>query len=242
MKKLLVFLVIVLAIIAGAYYFISTSKDLGVAWNEQDYQSYLTKMGITGDAGQTAGSKDSTSTGTQKDDGSGNKSKTDGSAGTTKASKPYHIDTSFTNSEISAMVSREVEATNGPVKDVRVKFLPGNQLEATFVTTDKLISLIPQNELTKYKIAENLVANRPVYVKMQVEKASDKTIRLNLEDAKVGRIGVPQGTLTTVQNAIESAVNTQLSQLSNFSIDQLSFDDNAANFKGNLQSVPRKLD
>jgi len=139
------------------------------------------------------------------------------------------------------MVSKECAATNAPVKDVRIKFLAGNKLEASFVTTEKMKKLIPQRELEKYKIAENLIANRPVYVRMQIDKASSNTIDLNLEGAKVGQVGIPTTALEAAENAIESAVNSQFGKLSNFSIDQLNFDENNASFKGNLQSVPRKL-
>ena len=241
MKAFIVILIIIAVICGGLYFLFSSTQQVDVAWTEQDYKSYLQKMAAAETAGQATGS---TTEGQNSKEGGNTKEQngTDSSSDTGKTdSKPFPVEASFTSAEISAMVSKECAATNAPVKDVRIKFLAGNKLEASFVTTEKMKKLIPQRELEKYKIAENLIANRPVYVRMQIDKASSNTIDLNLEGAKVGQVGIPTTALEAAENAIESAVNSQFGKLSNFSIDQLNFDENNASFKGNLQSVPRKL-
>ena len=238
MKKFLIILLVVVLLIAGSvYYFLFTTKSVDVTWTEKDYQSYLQKVSALDTENE------STSNAT-KNDSTATQSGTEKKSGATvkKSSKPFPLDTSFTNAEISAMLSKECERTNGPIKNVNVRFLPNNELEASFVTSENIKQYIPKDQLEKFKIAENIIANRPVYVKMQIEKTSAKTISLNLENANVGRIGVPNSALKSAESAIVSAANTQLQKLTNFSMDQLNFNDNSAYFKGNLQSAPRKLD
>lgn len=211
MKKILIVLLSIIAIAAGAAYFaLNTTKTVDVTWTEKDYQSYLQKVGAA-----TAGSK---------------------AAG---PSRPYPVNTSFTSAEISAMLSKENEKTNGPIKDVKVRFLPNNEMEASFVTTEKMKKYIPKSELEKYKVAENMIANRPVYTKMKISKASPKSIGLNIQDAAVGRVAVPADALKKAEGAIQSMVNSRLQKLSNFNVDDIKISDNNAYFKGNLQSAPK---
>lgn len=214
MKKFLVVLLVIgIAAAGGAYYALNTTKSVDVQWTEKDYQSYLQKVGAA-PAGSNA----------------------------VKTSKPFPVNTAFTSAEISAMLSKENEKTNGPVKDVKVRFLPNNELEASFVTTEKMKKYIPQGELAKYKIAENMIAGRPVYAKMKIEKASPKTIKLSLQDAAVGRVSVTQDQMKQAEGAITSIVNSRLQKLNNFSMNDLKIGDNSAQLNGNLQSAPRKLD
>jgi hypothetical protein len=219
MKKVLIIVLAVILLISGSvYYLLFTSKSIGVKWTEQDYKSYLQKIGAvdstTGESPQV----------------------------TNGPSKPFPVNASFTNSEISAMVTKECEKTNSPVKDVQIKFLAGNELESTFVTSDKLIDMIPADKLGQFKIAGNLISNKHVYVKMKVEKASSKSIKLDIEDAKVGHLGIPNSAVQQASTEIEAAINTNFAKLNNFSIDEVNFSEGIASFKGNLQSIPRNLD
>ncbi len=213
MKKFLIALLIIIAMAAGVgYYTLFTTKNVAVNWTEQDYQSYLQKVNAVANASVATG-----------------------------AAKPFPVNTSFTSAEISAMLSKENAKIDGPIKDVRVRFLPNNELEASFVTAEKLKKYIPQGELAKYKLAENMIVNRPVYVKMKIEKASSKSVNLSFQDALVGRLGANQEQLKQAETVLTPIVNSRLQKLNNFSMDDLKIGDNNAAFKGNLQDAPRSV-
>ncbi len=108
---------------------------------------------------------------------------------------------------------------NAPyIRDLQVKFIDGGMEISAFV-----------KEYVK----------APVYIKVGVEKTGVKSIKLNLQKAKIGRLSVPETYYDDIEKFAEDVINDKLTEIEGFTIDKLEYTDGQAYLKGTL---PEKVE
>lgn len=202
------------AIGAGAYALISTPAKAGVAWSDSDYGSYLSKVGSS-----------------EKDKSEFNLSAL--AEGKFKCTGSKDVDRTFTSAEIGACLSNANNAS-GPVKDVSVRFLGGNEAEATFRLSESAESYILEKAGGQFVTIVNAVENKPIYLKARIEKNTDKSISAKILDAKVGRIPIPEGLSAELEKALVSGINGILGKYDGLSIREISIGKDTLSFKGTV--------
>ncbi|MDD2376928.1 MAG: hypothetical protein PHD15_05955 [Clostridia bacterium] len=226
MKKLKVFfsVIVVLLIICFAVlmYFFRTTKNIDVSWNEEDYNSCITKSGVTIENMDSLNlieliNGDFTSTGSN------------------------NINNSFTNEEISAMLSK-TNNTIGPIEDIKVKFLGNNEAEASFKFKENVYRYFESNESLNAKInsygnLKNIVIGTPVYIKVKLDSAKDKQISGNIQNVYLGNIQMPEDIVKESETVLVDMLNTIISNYNGFNIEEMNFESDKLNFKGQLPEV-----
>lgn len=211
---LLVLLIVVGILFGGAYAALKTTKDIGVSWTEQDYQSFAGKVGrqlpMTGEYNLIALSK-----------------------GVLTCEGKRELDVSLNNEEVSSVLSKE-NGEFGPVKDVKVRFLGNNEGEATFKLTEKFMEYV---SLDSYGIADNnlvkaAISGTPVYVRVKLDMASPKSVQADFENIAIGRIPLSQDIVQKVENEAVPLVNSILAKYDNFEMQELRLDEGSLYYKG----------
>jgi hypothetical protein len=214
LRKLMIFLVVVAVLVGIGYYLLKTTKNINVNWTQKDYASCVQKSKVNIANEQQLNLIEL-------------------AKGNFKATGKNTVEGTFSNEEISAMLS----STNndfGPIKDVKVKFLGNNEAEATFTVTDKIWDYASSAGIKNIDIAKGKVKNLPVYVKLKVNKASNKSVAVEIEKVAVGRLSLPNNIEKQVEKPLVSMVNDIIQKYEGFSMEQLRFDSNGLYFKGTL--------
>jgi hypothetical protein len=131
-------------------------------------------------------------------------------------SDPRRMDVTLTSEELSSYL----QATNdglGPLRDVQVRLLDGNQAEIS-ATLDLR--------------GEGVDWAGPVYGKGTVVKGSSNTVKISLDEAQAGVVGVPEGVRQRAQGELEDMVNSQLGKMTGLEIEGLSIEDGLLHFEG----------
>lgn len=214
LTKLIIFIVVVAALVGVGYYLLKTGKNIDVKWTQKDYESCVKKSKVTlANAPQL--------------------NIIELAQGNFKVTGKNAVEGAFSNEEISAMLS----STNnefGPIKDVKVRFLDDNEAEATFIVTDKVWDYASNAGINNIDIAKGKVKNLPVYVKLKVNKVSNKSVAVDIEKVSVGRLSLPNNIEKQVESAVVTMVNNIMQKYEGFSMDELRFDNNGLYFKGTL--------
>ena len=214
LRKLMIFLVVVAGLVGVAYYLLKTTKNIDVNWNQVDYVSCVQKSKVNIENEKQLNLIQLAN-------------------GNFKATGKNSIEGTFSNEEISAILS----TTNnefGPIKDVRVRFLGNNEAEATFTITNKIWDYASSAGIDNIDIAKGKVKNLPVYVKLSVNKASNKSVAVNIEKVSVGRLSLPNNIEKQVEKPLVSMVNNIMQKYDGFSMDKIRFDKDGLYFKGTL--------
>ncbi|MFA5106961.1 MAG: hypothetical protein WC497_01380 [Patescibacteria group bacterium] len=77
----------------------------------------------------------------------------------------------------------------------------------------------------------------PVYVKVLVERTSNKTVRLNITQGKIGIFSVPDKYLRQATDFFQDLVNNRLADVTGFSMDRLEYHDGYSTFSGTYPAV-----
>ena len=127
------------------------------------------------------------------------------------------VDDKHSSEEMTSFLRHYTE--NAPnIRDLQVKFIDGGMEISTFV-----------KEYIK----------APVYVKVGVEKIGVKSIDLNLQKAKIGRLPIPESYYSDIERIAEDIINNRLVEIESFTIDTLEYSEGYAYFKGTL---PEKVE
>lgn len=217
-KKLLVLLVILGVIFGSYFYFLRTGKNVDVNWSAKDYASYKEKVKANG---ETPGKFNLTTI----------------AKGDFQSSGQKQVNLSFTSSEISSALSMENDLT-GPVKNIKIKFLPNNEVEATAILTSKIEVYMKNSKVaSKYASFAKGIPGTPVYIKAKLTGNTSNTISGNIESLSVGKINLSSTAKKIAQGEIVSFVNSILKNYKGLSIENLSFEQDKLNFKGKVPTV-----
>lgn len=217
---MLVILIILAALCGGAYAAVKTTKDIGVKWTENDYQSYTQKVKrqnpMTGEFNLANLAK-----------------------GSLECKGTKTLDVQLTDAEISSVLSKE-NGTFGPLKDVKVRFIGNNEAEATFKLSQDFSGIV---DLTRYGIANNdlfkaAINGTPIYLKARVDKVSSKSISADIQNVSIGRIPLSGDLVQKIENEAVPMVNRIFEKYQNISIDELGFDPGSLRFRG---TVPEEV-
>lgn len=207
MKFLRYFLIAVLvSIFASAVYAAfavwklthGTQVDLGVKYTVQTYDDAVAKK-----AGVFVNDKSSLYF--------GSKFRTEGE---------QHIDLMFSSEEISA-IQNYSNSTKGPFRDVQIKFLGDNQIEASGMVSDPRIK-IPG----------------PVYVKGTLWNTGPRSFDVAISDLKVGDYVVPAPIVSQAKSEFIGYVNNILSGIDGLKVEKVEIKEGGVRFVGN---IPKKV-
>lgn len=207
MKILKYFLAAVLAIIIGTGCYVGygvwkathgKQVDLGIKYSEQTYDDAVAKK-----AGVFVNDKGSLYL--------GSKFRTEGE---------QHIDQTFSSEEISA-IQNYSNSTKGPFRDVQIKFLGNNQIEASGMVNDPRIK-IPG----------------PVYVKGTLWNTGPRSFDIAVSDLKVGDYAVPAPIVAQAKTEFIGYVNNILSGIDGLKVEKVEIKDGGVRFVGD---IPKKV-
>jgi hypothetical protein len=122
------------------------------------------------------------------------------------------INTDTTSAETTAMIEK-YHGEGEHVRDIQVKYREGGMEISAFV--------VPY-------------IKAPVYVDIDVAKASATSVSLNLKKAKVGRLTVPEQYYDDITRAAERIVNQELAKITGLTIGVLDYHDGYAHREGTL--------
>lgn len=207
MKYLKIFLVMVLVLVVGAVGYLGWSAwkithgaqiDLGVKYTEQTYDEAVAKK-----AGVFVNDKGSLYL--------GSKFRTEGQ---------QKIDQVFTDAEISA-IQNYSNSTKGPFRDVQIKFLGNNQVEASGIVLDPRIK-IPG----------------PVYVKGSLWNTGPRSFDIAVSDLKVGDYTVPAPIVAQAKGEFIGYVNNILAGIDGLKVEKVEINPGGVRFVGD---IPQKV-
>ncbi len=121
-----------------------------------------------------------------------------------------------TSEEMTSFLKLWPRQEDDILKNTQVKFIDGGLEIST--------------KLNKYIQA-------PVYVKVLVERTSNKTVRLNITQGKIGIFNVPEKYLRQANDFFQDLVNNRLADVTGFSMDQLEYHNGYSTFSGTYPAV-----
>ncbi len=127
------------------------------------------------------------------------------------------VDTQNTSEEITTWLAKRA-GTNAPVTNVQVCMIEGG------VEVSGL--------LHKY-------VNAPAYAKVMITRTGEKSVSLQITEAKVGKITVPQKYLTQAQDWFTKQTNSRMASIPGFSMTQLEYHAGYNIFKGTMPATAR---
>ncbi|MCD4703697.1 MAG: hypothetical protein K8R64_05305 [Methanosarcinaceae archaeon] len=125
------------------------------------------------------------------------------------------MDLSLSSSDLSSYL----QATNneGPLKDIQIKLGDNNQAEMS--------AYIDLNDM-------GYDFKGPVYAEGSISKASDNSIKIDLNSAKVGLLPLPESSTEQGTQELENMINSQLAKMPELNIETLEISDGKLDFKG----------
>lgn len=121
-----------------------------------------------------------------------------------------------TSEEMTSFLKLWPRQEDDILKNTQVKFIEGGLELST--------------KLNKYIQA-------PVYVKVLVERSSNKTVRLNIVSGKIGVFNVPEKYLRQANDFFQDLVNNRLADVTGFSMDRLEYHAGYSTFSGTYPAV-----
>ena len=125
------------------------------------------------------------------------------------------MDLSLSSSDLSSYL----QATNneGPLKDIQIKLGDNNQAEMS--------AYIDLNDM-------GYDFKGPVYAEGSISKASDNSIKIDINSAKVGLLPLPESSTEQGTQELENMINSQLAKMPELNIETLEISDGKLDFKG----------
>ncbi|MEA1985061.1 MAG: hypothetical protein U9N13_05355 [Euryarchaeota archaeon] len=132
------------------------------------------------------------------------------------------MDVSLSSSDLSSYL----QATNneGSLKDIQVRLGDDNQAEMS--------AYIDLNDL-------GYDFKGPVYAEGSISKASDNSIKIDINSAKVGLLPLPEGSTEQGAQELEKLINSHLAKMPGLNIETLEISDGKLDFNGDF---PRTAD
>ncbi|WP_242492642.1 hypothetical protein [Methanolobus psychrotolerans] len=127
------------------------------------------------------------------------------------------MDVSLSSSDLSSYL----QATNneGPLRDIQVKLGDNNQAEMSAYI-----------DLKDY----GYDFKGPVYAEGSISKASDSSIQIDITNAKVGLLPLPEGSADQGAQELESLINSHLAKMPGLNIETLDISNGNLNFNGDF--------
>jgi hypothetical protein len=128
------------------------------------------------------------------------------------------MEVSLTSEELTSYM----QATNdekGPMKNIQILLGDDDMMEASAVV-----------DLSDY----GYEFSGPVYAKGRIQKASDRTISIDLAEASSGPVPVPAEYLQQGEMGLENKINAQLAKMPGLRIDTLEVEDGELRFAGDF--------
>lgn len=207
----------------GDFFNVTKPKDLGVTYNEEDYDEFMAKTESQVLSFDEAPEELQTGPGI-----------------VFTSPKPY--DMSFTNSEISARINYS-NWSSMPVENVQVKFSDGGIIEVSGnLITGKLKNFASiagyggyseENVDKGLNWIEKLGSNPAFYLKAKTEITNNE-LSLDTESIEINRLGLPAD---QANKALTIAAETIIKSVTGLDTEKLTITENAYNFKGNAPSV-----
>ncbi|MBN2797346.1 MAG: hypothetical protein JXR88_18190 [Clostridia bacterium] len=226
LKGLLKFIAVVLAVVVVllgiGWYMISTpGKTIDVTWTESDFESYIAKGGIEFSENHA--------------------SMEDILAGNIVVTGTKDIDTVVTNSELTAIANKSMNA-NSVMKDVKIRCIGDNMIEMSAVTGDLtgLIEIFP--ELEKYEKYLKLGENKPIYMlsSLYYDEATQK-FEGYTDEIYLGKLKLPT---VEANNNLEdggTAINNMLKKLDGFEVNSFKVTSEGFQFDGTIPTQIESL-
>lgn len=119
----------------------------------------------------------------------------------------------------SSQLSSYLQATNneGAIKQIQVKLGDDNEAEMSAYV-----------DLKDY----GYDFKGPVYVSGRFEKSSDSTVSIDIDEAKVGMLPMPDGSADKGEQAFEALINSNLAKMPGLNIETLEIQDGQLHFDG----------
>lgn len=131
-----------------------------------------------------------------------------------------HIEETFTDAEISA-IQNYSNSAKGPFRDVQIRFLGDNQVEASGIVSDPRIK-IPG----------------PVYVKGTLWNTGPRTFDISVQNLKVGDYKVPSAIVAKAKDEFIDYVNGILAGIDGLKVERVEINDGSVKFIGD---IPEKV-
>jgi len=130
-------------------------------------------------------------------------------------SDPAPLDITLSSSQLSSYL----QATNneGAIKQIQVKLGDDNEAEMSAYV-----------DLKDY----GYDFKGPVYVSGRFEKSSDSTVSIDIDEAKVGMLPMPDGSVDKGEQAFEALINSNLAKMPGLNIETLEIQDGQLHFDG----------
>jgi len=231
-KRLLLFIIAVLAVvilIAGYLGFMpgvsslfgsDKPKDLGVTYTAEDYDSYVAKAKVKfEDLASGLPPRESLKFSGQQD-----------------------TNASFLDKEVTAMVGSD-KWKYYPVSNTQIKISSDGMVEVS--------GTLRLDRLPNYALAEGIISSdyeaamdylkyiktNPAFYVKGTGYVTDNKVSLNLSQASIGRLNLPQSELIKQRASIERFVEGRIKFVPNFNIKSLTFQDGKMNFDGSFPAV-----
>ncbi|MBN2853455.1 MAG: hypothetical protein JXQ23_12035 [Clostridia bacterium] len=218
-KFIIGLVILVVVIVAVMYFLISTpAKEVKTEYTIEDFQSYLEKGGIDFDDSHASAE--------------------DFFADNVICSGQVTVDTVVTNAELTAVANMAFN-DNSVMKDVNIKCLGNDELEASCVIGDltPLISQFPV--LKQFEAGLKLIQNKPVYMKSTLFYDQSTGLFDGVtEELYVGRIKIPVNTANDSLRPGGTALNDAIKKLDGFSVNEFKVTSDGFQFDG---TIPEKI-
>ena len=218
MKKLLLVLIILAALLAGTGWYLLKPKALGISYTPKDLEQIKQKVAVTFaplPAGQTA-------------------------TKTIIVSGAHPVDQNFTSAELTAAASnRHNDYAYFPFRNVQIRVNADGTVEGSGTinyqdTVNYLLTLgVSQKDITegtaKYKIPN---ANLPVYLKTSGAITNNDS-QINFNAASIANINVPENLIKEFQPAVNALIESVIkSRQPSYNIEKLEVVNGQIHFKG----------
>lgn len=218
MKKLLFIIIILIAFLAAAGWYLLKPKALGVSYTQKDLDSIKQKVAV-----------------------SFSPLPADAPAGTTIIVSGAHpVDQNFTSAELTAAVdNRHNDYAYFPFRNVQIRVNSDGTVEGSGTinyqdAVNYLLTLgVSQKDITegtaKFKIPN---ANLPVYLKASGQITNNAS-QISFNTAKIANISVPENLIKEFQPAVNSLIESVIrSRQPSYNIAKLEVVNGAVHFKG----------
>lgn len=154
------------------------------------------------------------------------------------------INQDFTESEVSALLNYN-HVSFWAVKDAQVRIHADGTLEAAFIVRTSELTIRRDGDvptgIMRYLPAV-LPAELPVFVKGRLDVVGPQQIRTDIQALEIGRVSVPAAVVGgDAESRANQYINDRLKNIPGLSIQEISFQDGKAHFKGTWPKEFRRI-
>jgi hypothetical protein len=129
------------------------------------------------------------------------------------------VDAEYTSEEITSILDNFLQ--NAPhVKNIQVKYVEGGMEISAFVKT---------------------YIKAPTYAKIAVTRISSKSVDIDIQKIKIGRLPVPERYFAQIEKGAEDILNSRFAKLESFSMDKLEYHDGYSYLSGTVPASIQML-